>query len=132
MAESINENVIEAAGGIVERLTSEGPLIAVICRERYGEEWALPKGKRKPGETWQQTALREVEEEIGVRAVIVGLAGATTYLAQGVPKLVLYWHMRAENEAAFTPNEEVTKVAWLKRTDAMHRLTHQEERELLR
>jgi 8-oxo-dGTP pyrophosphatase MutT (NUDIX family) len=60
--------VIEASGGIVERRSPEGTRIAVIYRERYGPEWSLPKGKRLPGETWQETALREVREEIGVIA----------------------------------------------------------------
>ena len=126
-------DVIEAAGGIVERHTSQGLLIAVIYRERYGGEWALPKGKRQAGETWQQTALREVEEEIGLRPVIVGVAGATAYLARGVPKLVLYWRMCVKDKIPpFTPNEEVTRVAWLAPADAIERLTHLEDTNLVR
>src|SRR5437016_12075747 len=105
MSIELEAQVIEAAGGIVERDTPQGLLIAVIHRERYGSEWALPKGKRAAGESWQQTALREVEEELGIRPVIVGLAGATTYLANGVPKLVLYWRMQVEQDSApFKPN----------------------------
>src|SRR5262245_30556455 len=90
----LDNTVIAAAGGVVVRDTAEGPLVAVIFRARYGAEWALPKGKRQDGETWQQTALREVREETGFDAVITGVAGATAYLADGTPKLVLYWRMR--------------------------------------
>ena len=50
MPEHLTADVIEGAGGIVERDTPEGPVIAIIYRERYGPEWALPKGKRKIGE----------------------------------------------------------------------------------
>jgi 8-oxo-dGTP diphosphatase len=133
MAGKLDDTVIEAAGGVVERDAPEGPCIAVIYRERYGPEWALPKGKRKPGESWQQAALREVEEEIGLRAKITGVAGATAYLAGGVPKIVLYWKMRADGEPApFTPNEEVRKLAWLPPQEAMERLTHPEEANLVR
>lgn len=133
MAGKLDDTVIEAAGGVVERDTPEGSCIAVIYRERYGPEWALPKGKRKRGESWQQTALREVEEEIGLRAKIAGVAGATAYLAGGVPKIVLYWTMRAEGEAPpFTPNEEVRKLAWLPPREAMERLTHPEETNIVR
>jgi 8-oxo-dGTP diphosphatase len=132
MSEKENTDVIEGAGGIVERHTPQGRVIAVIYRERYGGEWALPKGKRKTGETWQGTALREVEEEIGLRPVIVGMAGATTYLAEGAPKLVLYWRMRTVDEIhPFTANEEVKKIAWLTPPDAIGRLTHPEERDLV-
>ena len=117
----------------VERATPEGVRIAVIYRERYGPEWALPKGKRQPGETWQQTAVREVEEETGLRPEIIGVAGATAYLAGGVPKLVLYWRMRAAGEReVFAPNEEVRKLLWLPLPKALERLNHAQEANLLR
>ena len=132
MSEKLAEQVIEAAGGIVELGSSTGPLIVVIHRERYGEEWALPKGKRRIGETWQETALREVEEEIGARPVIIGIAGATAYLARGIPKVVFYWRMRTDHDPApFRPNEEVTRVAWLTPENAIKRLTHWEEANLV-
>jgi hypothetical protein len=35
MSENLNTDVIEAAGGIVEQVTSQGPLVAVVYRERY-------------------------------------------------------------------------------------------------
>src|SRR6266436_9802697 len=106
MFQKLSAQVIEAAGGIVERNTSEGVRIAIIYRKRYGGEWGLPKGKRQAGESWQQTALREVQEEIGLTPVIVGVAGATAYLAEGVPKLVLYWRMRVEGAIEpFVPND---------------------------
>ena len=133
MAESLNDAVIEAAGGVVERDMPEGRCIAVIYRERYGPEWALPKGKRQPGKSWQQTGLREVEEEVGVRATITGIAGATAYLAGGVPKIVLYWRMYADGAPPpFTPNEEARKLAWLTPHQALERLTHPEEANVLR
>lgn len=125
--------VIEAAGGVVERGEDDGGGIAVIYRERYGPEWALPKGKRLAGETWQEAGLREVEEEIGLRAVITGVAGATAYLAKGKPKVVLYWRMRLNGEAGlFTANDEVKNLAWLPLLQAIERLTHPEEAQVLR
>jgi 8-oxo-dGTP diphosphatase len=133
MPEKLDAEVIEAAGGIVERETSKGRRIAVIYRERYGGEWGLPKGKRQAGESWQRTALREVEEETGVIPVIVGIGGAIAYLAAGVPKLVLYWRMRVQGKVpSFTANEEVTELTWLAPASAIERLTHPEEAELLR
>jgi 8-oxo-dGTP pyrophosphatase MutT (NUDIX family) len=132
MTDRLNAPVVEAAGGIVERATPDGLRIAVIYRERYGGEWGLPKGKRDRGETWQQTALREVEEEIGLKGTITGVAGATAYLAGNVPKVVLYWRMRVETlPPPFESNEEVKVVEWLTPPEALHRLTHREERTLL-
>jgi 8-oxo-dGTP diphosphatase len=133
MSGKLEGEVIEAAGGIVERDTSKGQRIAVIYRERYGGEWGLPKGKRRAGESWQKTALREIKEEIGITSIIVGIAGATAYLVAGVPKVVLYWRMRIEGKAPpFTPNKEVAKVTWLAPANAIERLSHSAEAELVR
>jgi 8-oxo-dGTP diphosphatase len=128
MMSLLQENVIEDAGGIVESSASGETRIAVVYRVRYGGEWGLPKGKREPGESWQQTALREVEEEIGLKPVIIGVAGATAYLAGGQPKVVLFWRMRVDGDIpAFTPNEEVKRLDWLTPEEATDRLTHFEE-----
>ncbi len=123
--------VVEAAGGLVERRTPPGPLIAVVLRDRYGTEWALPKGKRAPGESWQETALREVREETGLSPTIVGLAGASTYVANGSPKLVVYWRMRVHEVPAFVPNEETKRLDWLTPEEAVMRLSHPDQSELV-
>ena len=133
MTERFNAAVIEGAGGIVGHASAVGNRIAVIYRERYAGEWGLPKGKRQTGESWQATALREVEEEIGLRPIITGVAGATAYLAGGIPKLVLYWRMRVDGEVPpFEPNEEAKMLAWLSPDEAIKRLTHREEADLVR
>jgi 8-oxo-dGTP diphosphatase len=131
--ERLDAEVIEGAGGVVENSSPGGHRIAVIYRERYSGEWGLPKGKRKQGESWQATALREVEEEIGLKPVITGIVGASAYLAGGVPKLVLYWRMRVDGEVPpFEPNDEAKVLAWLSPEDAIKRLTHREEADIVR
>ncbi|MDR1681522.1 MAG: NUDIX domain-containing protein [Prevotellaceae bacterium] len=50
----------EAAGGMVRNAAGE-----VLMIFRYNR-WDLPKGHREPGESWEETALREVEEECGL------------------------------------------------------------------
>jgi 8-oxo-(d)GTP phosphatase len=126
-------DLIEAAGGIIERSTPEGPLIAVIYRQRYGGEWALPKGKRQRTESLRETAAREVKEEVGFAPVIGSIVGATTYSADGTPKIVIYWGMQAvEPIPPFAPNDEVKKLEWLPPADAIMRLIHKEDRNLIR
>src|SRR3954464_3521077 len=63
---------VKAAGGVVRR---EDGTIAIVHRPRY-DDWSLPKGKLDPGESWEEAAVREVEEETGVRAREGGAAGA--------------------------------------------------------
>jgi hypothetical protein len=114
MADRLDATVIEAAGGVVECDTPDGRCIAVIYRERYGPEWTLPKGKRQAGESWQQTALREVQEETGFRARITGVAGATAYLAGGIPKarFVLAYARRRQSAVVHTERgSEATRMA---------------------
>jgi 8-oxo-dGTP pyrophosphatase MutT (NUDIX family) len=124
--------VIEAAGGVVAHESPEGPLYAIIRRDRYGVEWVLPKGKREPGEAWQETALREVAEETGLTARIVGVAGAAGYQTGTGPKIVLYWHMIVDDPSQpFTPNEEVRELVWLPKAEAIKRLDHPEEKSVL-
>ncbi len=58
------EAEVKAAGGVVWRRGAGGIEVAV-CHRPHREDWSLPKGKLDPGETWEEAALREVEEEIG-------------------------------------------------------------------
>lgn len=128
--ENTNAEVIEAAGGLLWRDTPQGPEIAIVHRKRY-DDWTMPKGKRDPGERWQETALREIEEETGCRAELVSFAGSTAYTVSGVAKVVLFWNMRLMGESTFTPNEEVDQLLWLSKHDAMAKLSYQTEREIL-
>ena len=122
--------VIEAAGGILWRRTGDAAELALIHRPRY-DDWSLPKGKRDAGESWQETALREVLEETACRAEIERFAGGTIYTVKGRPKVVLFWHMRIIAEGRFAPNDEVDRLRWLAPYAALARLDHETERQLL-
>ena len=56
---------VTSAGGVV--LNHDG-LVLVLRRKTEGT-WVLPKGRVEPGESLKQTALREVEEETGLRGI---------------------------------------------------------------
>lgn len=124
--------LILAAGGIVERVARDGVEIAVIYREIYGGEWSLPKGKQDPGETLQQTALREVLEETGCEARFVGFAGCTQYYHGKLPKVVLYWKMEVLGKCNFKPSGEVLEIDWVSPAEALKRLAYQDEKDLLK
>src|SRR3954451_10082873 len=58
---------VKAAGGAVWRpAPGGGQELVVVHRPRY-DDWSRPKGKLEAGESWKATALREVEEEVGLR-----------------------------------------------------------------
>ncbi len=128
--EDVKADVIEAAGGLLWRETPQGREIAIVHRKRY-DDWTIPKGKRDPGERWQETALREIEEETGCTAELISFAGSTAYTVNGVAKIVLFWNMRLIGESSFTPNEEVDRLLWLPKEAALSKLSYQTEREIL-
>jgi 8-oxo-dGTP diphosphatase len=102
-----------AAGGVLWRGDPEDPELAVVHRPAY-DDWSLPKGKAKPGEHLLVTALREVAEETGQRAVIGPLLTTVRYrvTAGGRPadKVVTYWSMRAP-AAPSPPTRRSTRCA---------------------
>jgi 8-oxo-dGTP pyrophosphatase MutT (NUDIX family) len=109
-----------AAGGIVVR---DGRVL-VVHRPRY-DDWSLPKGKLKLGESWEAAALREVEEETGLRCELGELVGATRY---GL-KEVRYFRMTCEGEPR--AQNEVDEVRWVPLGDAAALLSYERDADLL-
>ena len=127
---------VRAAGGIVHRRGPGGePEVLLVHRPRY-DDWSLPKGKGDPGERDEETALREVEEETGLRCELGTPAGQTRYRdSKGRDKLVLYWLMappaNGDGVGSFVPNDEVDELRWYTIPEATERLTYAHDRKLL-
>jgi 8-oxo-dGTP diphosphatase len=124
------ERPIYAAGGVLRRLSADGPEVVLVHRPRYAD-WTLPKGKLKPGEAWEVAALREVQEETGYPAMITSFAGPITYRTKGMPKIVLFWNMHVAGDNQFQPSKEVDAFEWLAPAAARARLSYADERRLL-
>ncbi len=117
---------IEAAGGVVIR---DGQ-VALVHRPRY-DDWTLPKGKLDTGESFEQAAVREVEEETGLRTQLVRELPATTYRVNGRPKIVRYWLMDVDHEGQFAPNDETDELRWVPLDEALRLLSYDRDRDLL-
>jgi 8-oxo-dGTP diphosphatase len=126
-----NDQVIHAAGGIVVRRTSDGVArVAVVWRSGRGD-WTFPKGKLDPGETYEQAACREVEEETGFVCTLLRFVGTTEYQhRKGRPKVVAYFLM-APTSGDFASNEEVDELTWCTVPEAERLLTWDRDRDLL-
>ena len=126
----LDSPVIQAAGGVLLRKASSGDEVMLVHRKRYGD-WTLPKGKLKPGETFDAAAVREVQEETGCRVELGRYLGALGYEVTGTPKVVLFWQMSGNEQNLPTDHEEVQEAAWLPVQDALAQLSHDQEREFL-
>jgi 8-oxo-dGTP diphosphatase len=117
---------VDAAGGVVER---DGRVL-LVHRPRY-DDWSFPKGKLDPGESFEDAALREVEEETGLRCTLGRELPSTRYEAKGRPKLVRYWAMTPQEEPGFEPNDETDDLRWVTRAEALELLTYDRDRDVL-
>ena len=125
-----DEPEVFAAGGVVCRSARRGLEVVLVHRPRY-DDWSLPKGKLDPGETFEQAALREVEEETGLRCELGRLVGETTYRDnKDRLKLVRFWSMRA-GDGDFDPDDEVDDLRWVPLADAAPLLSYEFDRELI-
>lgn len=122
---------VRAAGGLViRRGADEGIRVVLVHRPGY-DDWSFPKGGQKRGEALLATALREVREETGFLCVAEAVIGVTEYFDRRArPKLVRYWVMHRVT-GTFTPNSEVDAIAWVRPSEAVLRLTHEHDRQLL-
>lgn len=106
-----------SAGGVVFRRT-DGELNILMIQDRYGKI-SLAKGKMEPGETVEQTALREIVEETGIQGRIIELLEIIPYQYTNpkvgtINKEVHYYLVEAVDGALQAQVEEIRGVEWLK------------------
>lgn len=100
------------------------------------DTWMLPKGTPAPGETVEETALREVREETGIEPRIIGDLGSIQYsfARRGVRyyKEVRHFLMLATGGDVTLHDAEYDEARWFRLAEGMKRLTYVNEAEALR
>jgi len=124
--------LVRAAGGLVWRPVGSGVLeVVVVHRDRY-DDWSFPKGKAEPGESDEETAVREVLEETGLLCQLGPELGTTRYVdRRGRPKQVRYWAMRVVADVAVRVGDEVDELRWVHPGGAAALLSYARDRDLL-
>jgi len=130
-----------SAGGLVLDRVGLGASGALIGRvDRRGRLlWSLPKGHVEPGETEEQTAVREVREETGILGHVVGKLGTIDFwfVAQSrrVHKTVHHFLLLVDDPVhglvLCDDDVEVSEVAWVPLGELRERLAHADERRLV-
>jgi len=128
-----------SAGGVVVDPASSPPACIVIVPTRRAASGAkvlaLPKGHPDQGESPEAAALREVREETGVIASLVGSLGEVRYVYQRsgrtIPKVVRFFLMEYTGGSTDDHDHEVEVVRWVALEEALTTLTHPGEREMV-
>jgi 8-oxo-dGTP diphosphatase len=126
------DDLVLAAGGVVSRSTPDGAVqFLVVHRPRY-DDWSIPKGKLEPGESLEEAAHREIEEETGLLVELGAALPNSEYLDRhGRPKVVHYWRMTPVGRTAWEPNDEVDELRWITAREAATLLSYEHDRRLI-
>lgn len=127
----MSEAVVRAAGGVPWRADDGRLEVLVVHRPQY-DDWTFPKGKNNPGESDEDAAVREVEEETGLHCRLGAELPSTSYYANGAPKLVRYWVLEPDDPKAAKPQHEIDALAWLTPPKAADRLSYERDLDVLR
>jgi 8-oxo-dGTP diphosphatase len=129
--EAAHVSVVRAAGGIPVRDGPNGLEVLVVHRPQY-DDWSFPKGKCEPGESDEECAVREVEEETGLVCALERELPSTEYLdSKARRKQVRYWRLRVVGgEVAYA--HEVDEALWLPPAEAGELLSYARDLEVLR
>ena len=129
---------VSAGGVVLADLRSDAPVALVAHRSVRGSlQWTLPKGAREEGETVTQTALREVREETGLEAELIGPLDTIDYWFVWAPertryhKFVHYFLMRFVGGDFSERDHEMEDAAWFEPAEARRRMSFANERRLL-
>jgi 8-oxo-dGTP pyrophosphatase MutT (NUDIX family) len=119
----------EQAGAIIVRARKGVERVLLVTAKRNPAHWVFPKGHVESGETFEETALREAEEEAGVRCRIVALAGDLSFSLPSESFLVHYFLVVTDDDG--TP-ERGRRLQWCTYDEALEQLTFESSRALLR
>jgi ADP-ribose pyrophosphatase YjhB (NUDIX family) len=108
---------------VVYRLNGAQPELLLVTPKLEPTVWVLPKGHIEAGESPDQTAVREVFEEAGVRARIVEFLMTAGQVVRGKPQQIDFFLMEKVTEDRAT---EGRRLVWLSPADAIGRVTFAE------
>jgi 8-oxo-dGTP pyrophosphatase MutT (NUDIX family) len=123
---------VRAAGAVVWRRGPDDRAEALLIHRPRYDDWSFPKGKLKRDESDEEAALREVEEEVGIRGTLGEELATTSYRdAKGRPKTVRYWAIELPQGVEPIAGDGVDEWRWAPLEEAADELTWNRDREVL-
>ena len=135
MAASREVERLESAGGVVLRPDGEA-FDVVLCGRNEPLLWALPKGTPNKGESREETALREVREETGLKVeALVYIANISYWFVRSsvwCHKTVHFFLMKTTGGDTAYHDREFDQVGWFPARDALKAMTYGNEVEIVK
>lgn len=121
-----------SCGAVVYRIDN-GRRKFLLIRNRRSAHWGFPKGHVEPGETSEQTAVREVFEETGLRVKILpDFVKKSDYTIQGkIEKSVQIFLARTEESEYTLQEEEIEECGWFTYEKALNTLNYENDKKIL-
>lgn len=123
-----DEDMVIDAGGIIYR--KDGGKTWFLLTKSLYDKWSFPKGKVEEGETWQETAAREIQEETGIsEAEILGEVGEIKYtdksMGETTKKTVHFYLVKTSQEKTMpTPGAHIKEAKWMEKEDVIKSLDY--------
>lgn len=122
----------KSCGSVLYRTQNEFRVL--VIKQARNNNWSFPKGHVEEGETEQQTAIREVFEEVGIKVSLIdGFRETISYNPRaGVNKDVVYFVADSKLQAVKLQKEEVSDYKWLRPAQAFKTLTFKNDKDILK
>jgi len=125
-----------SSGGVIFR-KRDGRIEIALIAVKHGSVWCLPKGDIDKDEKPESTAVREVEEETGLKGEVVEKIGDITYWfylkeeKAKCKKTVHFYLLEYESGDVSGHDFEVDEASWFPLDEALKKATHKSEKEII-
>ncbi len=126
-----------SSGGMIYRQADDGYYF-ILIKDAYGK-WTFPKGGVEPGESEEETALRELSEETGLKQLkSLGYLGETEVKVhkpneKPYRKLIKYYLVEAKDKDIVIPEvSELSDVKWFALQEAMEAIDYENARDIFK
>lgn len=125
------------AGGVTYRLNPETKKLEFLLVQDARDRWTIPKGHVEEGETTKQTALREIQEETGLKDVVIkSWLGKINFRYRRVHSLVLmvthiYLAEAKSNTNNLIAEDWMNGIRWFPASEAVERIAYEDISKLM-
>jgi 8-oxo-dGTP diphosphatase len=127
-----------SSGGVIFRASGNDSIEIALVAVKNGSFWCLPKGIVEKGEIPEETSVREVREETGLRGRVIGKIGSISYWYfikeenAKCRKTVHFYLLEYVGGTTSDHNWEVDDAVWFSLDDAVKKVSYKGDRDIVR